>query len=167
MRRLYEFPSKDVEIIVDIDNGEISVGKKRQRLLEKSKGRYVVFVDDDDLISPKYVPNILTAIDANPDVVGITGQITTDGMFPKKFIHSLKYREWSEDQCAYYRNPNHLNPVKREFALQTGFIDLNCGEDRDYSKRLLPMLKTEIFIPDIIYFYLFSKKNTATQKHLR
>jgi glycosyltransferase involved in cell wall biosynthesis len=161
---IYSQQTTGVEVLVDIDDGQDSVGKKRNRLLSKASGEYVSFVDDDDRLSSRYVERILNAISTAPDVIGITGIITTDGMNPKKFIHSLAYKQWSEDSQAYYRNPNHLNPVKRTLALQVGFLDINCGEDADYSKRLLPLLKTEVFIPENLYYYQFSKKNTETQK---
>lgn len=157
----------EVEIVAMVDSGELSVGVKRQQLLEKATGQFISFIDDDDTVSARYVSNILRAIQIEPDVVGICGIITTDGNNPKKFIHSLQYKTWSEDQSAYYRNPNHLNPVKRELALKAGFLDMNCGEDREYSKRLLPFLKSETMIDEIMYYYLFSKKNTETQKHLK
>lgn len=159
--------TSDIEIVAMVDSGELSVGTKRQQLLEKANGRYISFVDDDDTVSQTYTSSILKSIRLEPDVVGICGIITTDGNNPKKFIHSLRYRTWSEDSAAYYRNPNHLNPVKKELALKAGFLDMNCGEDREYSKRLLPFLKSETMIDEIMYYYLFSKKNTETQKHLK
>jgi glycosyltransferase involved in cell wall biosynthesis len=152
-----------VEVLLDIDDGEDTVGKKRQRLLSKARGEFVAHIDDDDRISPTYVSKILSAIEKNPDVVGLTGIITTEGLNPKKFIHTMQCKTWYEHENCYYRNPNHLNPVKRELALQVGFKDINCGEDKDYSDRLLPLLKTEVFIPETLYYYQFSNKNTATQ----
>src|SRR6478736_2156247 len=48
-----------VEIIIDKDNKEVSIGAKRQRLLERAMGEYVVFIDDDDLVSETYIQDIL------------------------------------------------------------------------------------------------------------
>ena len=74
----------------------------------------------------------------------------------RKFIHSIKYKTWFEENYIYYRCPNHLNPVKRELALKVRFLPQDSGEDCDYSKRLLPLLKTETYIEGIIYNYLAS-----------
>ena len=57
----------------------------------------------------------------------------------------------------YFRNPNHLNPVKRELALNTKFPKLDRFEDKDYSARLLKLLNTEEYIEEPIYHYLFRK----------
>lgn len=142
-----------VEIIIDVDKGERTIGKKRNDLLHKAKGSYISFVDDDDLVAPDYVKRIIEATRTDPDCVGMEGIITFDGRNPKKFIHSLRYREWFEKKGIYYRNPNHLSPVKRELALQVMFPEINMGEDQDYSMRLLPFLKTEKYISGPIYFY--------------
>jgi hypothetical protein len=54
---------------------------------------------------------------------------------------------------VYYRCPNHLNPIKREIALQVMFPELSRGEDRDFSMRVKRLLKKEEYIDGIIYFY--------------
>ena len=62
--------TEDVEVIEQKDNKEISIGKKRQELLEKATGEYVVFIDDDDMISEDYVKSIIKALESEPDCVG-------------------------------------------------------------------------------------------------
>lgn len=153
----------DVEIIVKTDEGQIPIGRKRNLLLDEAQGEYVCFVDDDDLVSEDYVSKILSAIETKPDCCGLQGIITFQGSSPRMFIHSLKYKEWFEQNKIYYRCPNHLNPVKRELALQVKFPESNFGEDRDYSTRLLPLLKEERFIPGVIYHYLYEKGGPPNQ----
>ena len=41
----------DIELLFDSDNGEVSTGEKRNKLIEKAEGKYIVFLDDDDDIS--------------------------------------------------------------------------------------------------------------------
>ena len=147
----------EVEMLAICDNGELSVGAKRNQLLEAAKGDYVCFVDDDDMISPFYTFGILSAIKDNPDCVGIEGIITSNGVGPKKFVHSVQYVDWFEKDDVYYRCPNHLNPIKREIALDTKFPEIYCGEDRDFSYRLAGKLKTEVYIKGPIYFYYPSR----------
>ena len=143
----------EVEMLAICDNGELSIGAKRNQLLEAAKGDYVCFVDDDDMISPFYIRGILTAIQDNPDCVGIEGIITMNKIGPKKFVHSLQYTDWFEENDIYYRCPNHLNPIKREIALDIKFPETSWQEDQDFSMRLKGKLKTEVFIRGPIYFY--------------
>ena len=146
-----------VEILINSDTGEKTIGKKRNELILKATGDYICFVDDDDLVSNDYVQKVLSAISSRPDCCGIEGMITFDGSNPKKFVHSNKYKTWFESRGVYYRNPNHLNPVKREYATRVGFPEISRGEDRIYSERILPFLKTERYIIGTIYRYLYSE----------
>lgn len=155
--QLDEFKGR-VSILWEIDNGEESVGTKRQRLLHRAKSDYIVFVDDDDNVALDYLSRILGALQERPDCVGMQGLITIDGAPPALFEHSLRHTHWFEEGGVYYRCPNHLNPVKRELALRAGFKDMSFGEDRDYSERLLPLLKTEVFLDGPIYFYDYRSK---------
>jgi len=156
-----------VEILIKTDNGEMTIGAKRNLLLEEATGEYIAFVDDDDLVSEDYVKKILEATESKPDCCGIQGIITFQGQSPRMFIHSLKYKEWFEQNNVYYRCPNHLNPVKREIALLVKFPELNFGEDKDYSNRLVTLLKEERFISGVIYHYLYEKAGPPNPKKIR
>jgi len=139
-----------------------SIGFKRNALVHKACGDYIAFVDDDDKVSHNYVPLILNAIKSAPDVIGICGEMTTNGKNLCVFIHSLDVNSWYThihyNSTTYYRCPNHLNPVKRKLALQCPFPTINHGEDRDYSFQLRHLLHTQEMITPIIYYYLFRKK---------
>jgi hypothetical protein len=91
------------------------------------------------------------------------GVMTTNGRKPRRFVHSLAYDSYFERDSVYYRCPNHYNPVRRELALQVGFPDINFMEERDYAYRLRPLLKTEVVIPDTLYFYDFRPKTLANK----
>ena len=145
--------NSDVEMLANSDNGIKSIGQKRNELLQAAKGDYVVFVDDDDMVSPFYTYGILEALKSNPDCCGIEGIITLRNIGPKKFIHSVQYQDWYEKDDIYYRCPNHLNPIKREIALDTMFINKSWQEDKDFSEALKGKLKTEVYIKGPIYFY--------------
>jgi glycosyltransferase involved in cell wall biosynthesis len=147
----------NVEVLKKIDNGEIPIGRKRNELLEQAQSEYVAFVDDDDIVSNDYISKILHAIEKKPDCCGLQGIITFQGKSPRMFIHSLKYKSWFEQNNVYYRCPNHLNAIKRSLAIQVKFPETNHGEDRDFSTRILPLLKTEEYINGVIYHYLYEK----------
>ena len=148
--------TNDVEILVESDNGELSTGAKRNKLLKRSIGKYVAFIDDDDLVSEDYVSKILKAIESDPDCCSLQGEITmtqNKKRIKRIFKHSLQYDHWFEKDKIYYRCPNHLNAIKKELALQIKFPDKDTGEDRDFSTRIFPLLKTEEHIDGTIYFY--------------
>ncbi len=151
---------RSVEVIVACDNKEVSIGKKRQNLLEAATGDYVCFVDDDDWISTDYVDRILAALATSPDCVGFLITCTHNGKNPTKAIASLRYGRWGEDEDGYAhtRSPYQKTPVRREIALRVGFPDLRYGEDRKYSEGLVKICKTEEFIDAVLYHYRFRQE---------
>ncbi len=144
-----------VEVLVSEDQGQVSIGTKRNELLRTAKGEYCAFVDDDDRISPFYISLLLKAVQTNPDVCSLKGIIDFDGRTRKIFLHSIKYTGWYEKNSVLYRSPNHLNCIKTSIARIIMFPEISHGEDKQYSDRLLAsgLLKTEATINDTLYYY--------------
>jgi hypothetical protein len=147
----------EVEVLHEIDNREITIGDKRNKLIERSKGEYITFVDDDDEVSKDYVKLILKAIESSPDCCSLNGIYTVNDRNPELFCHSIKYNEWktTNNTIKYERNPNHLNAIKRSIAVKYKFIPVNNGEDQDWSMRIQGELSTEVEIKEIIYHYKY------------
>ncbi len=144
---------KEVEVICDWHETDC-VGVKRNRLLDWANGEYIVFVDSDDHVSDDYISKILTACQSNADCIGISGIVTTNGSDMRQWHISKDYGKWYTGvDGTYYRTPNHISPVKRELALQAGFPEIPFGEDAEYSRRLLPLIKTETKVEGNIYHY--------------
>ena len=57
-----------IEILVYKDNFEKSLGEKRNMMVKLAKGKYVVDIDDDDMVSENYCSSIIKAIEENPNV---------------------------------------------------------------------------------------------------
>jgi glycosyltransferase involved in cell wall biosynthesis len=149
--------SGQVEILWSRDAGEKPIGTKRNELLRRARGDYVAFVDDDDRVAPDYVDRICRTLAASPDAdcLGITGQISFRGRHTAHFVHSLRYREYRSVQGVYQRPPYHLNPVRRAIALRYPFAEVSYSEDIDWALRLCAdgALRTEVFLPGVIYYY--------------
>lgn len=145
-----------VEVLWD-DSTNIPTGRKRNMLIDKSKGDFIVFIDDDDEISDDYISSILEAINKNPnaDCIGLEGYITFDGGRRKDWSISINHGHWHETPTHYLRTPNHISPVKRSIAAQCKFPEISYGEDMEYSKRIFPLCKTEIYINKNLYHYKF------------
>lgn len=171
MELLSEFARQktdEVEILFIQDNKEISVGKKRQQLLEIAKGDYIVYFDDDDWPNKKYVSLILEAIKfKRPDCLGYLISMTTNGQNRQTCCHSLKYKVWKNnvDGYDYVRNVTHFNVVKRELALKIGFEDRRWGEDQIYSNKITRLCRTEVFINEFMFEYRYSNKQNHNQKY--
>lgn len=150
----------DVEILTDVDNREATTGEKRNRLIERAKGKYVVFFDDDDLAMDNYLQLILDAIDKDPDVIPINGFITTNGSNQVYWDMGLGFGYGTKivnNQVVYDRFPNHIAPMKRELILPYKFKHITIGEDYDWALRLHndKVFKTEVRITEPIYHYRY------------
>lgn len=145
---------EDVELITDDTTG-ISIGAKRNIMLQAATGDYLCFIDDDDRIAPNYIELIMAGIATNPDCCSLNGIITTDGKDPKPFRHSIDYKEMYEADGVYYRPPNHLNVVRSSIAKQMTFPDWQRSEDSNYCFQLRDsgLLKVEYKIEPVLYYY--------------
>lgn len=149
----------DVEVIFTIDEGEVSIGAKRNKLIEDASGKYVVFIDDDDRISADYVDQMMEGIDKDVDAVCIRQIITFDGRNPKLVIDS-PYQEATFRDNIYYRGAQHLDAIKKEIAIQIKYPDKSFGEDAEYTKVLADskLIKTWHNIMKPVYFYEYRSK---------
>jgi glycosyltransferase involved in cell wall biosynthesis len=153
----------EVEYLQYCDNGEITIGAKREILKQQATGDYIVYVDDDDRISRYYVRNILEALQLKPDAVGIKGFQTTNLKEFKYFECSLIHDKWNVVQGNVVAKPvNHINPIRREIALKCPFPDLYYGEDKFYSEALKPLIKTEIMADGWLYWYDYRPDNSES-----
>ena len=158
----YEFflQTKDlpVEVLFEEDNKQMSIGAKRHKLLLRSQGQYVVYFDSDDWPFEYYVSEILKALEKKPDCVGFLIHMTTNLKKPQVCCHSLRYKEWKErvDGYDYVRNVTHFNPVRRDYAIKIGFVDMRFGEDKIYSDAITKLCKTEVFINRKLFHYRYS-----------
>jgi glycosyltransferase involved in cell wall biosynthesis len=148
--------SDTVEICVDWSETD-SVGAKRNRLLDRAKGQYVVFIDADDWIDPLYIATLMLAVESGRDCASLRGLYSVDGVTDGIFEHSLKYKAWrtTGNAVKHERYPNHLNCIRADIAKQFRFPEINHGEDHDWSTQIHKsgLLKTEFYIPQVLYYY--------------
>ena len=152
-----------VEIVTETDEGNLSVGTKRNKVLDRANGEYVCFIDDDDMVTPIYVSKILNALQSKPDVVELVGFLPHHNL---PFIHNLKCGGHFRKDGIQFRTPNHLNTIKTEIARKIRYVEISHGEDQDYSHRLWQsgLMKTEELINERMYIYQFNPRTSETTK---
>lgn len=178
-----ECPEIRTEILWESDNGELTLGQKRNVLMDRCTGKYHCFIDDDDILAPDYlktfVPMITSGIDYDcAAFVGAhykgglfqfpyVGGVADRGTFMKLFHHSLYYTEWYETPERYIRTISPMNLIKTDIVRQVRYKDIRNTEDHEFSKRLMAsgLLKTEFPInPNHpIYHYIDGVKADREQ----
>lgn len=150
----------DIEILTRLFDANMDLGTNRQKLIEQAIGQYVNFIDDDDLVPAHYISTIYPLLDG-VDYIGFQLQMYSDGEKQKPTYHTLRYKEWNADQDGYYRDISHLNPMRRELALRIPMSG-GCGEDQRWADGLrnLGVVKTEHYVNEIMYYYLWRSNKT-------
>lgn len=161
---------KEVEIITEKDNKEISIGKKRDILYRKSKGLFSVQIDDDDWTDQNFVQKVYSVLNKDIDCVGYIEHCTINGKEQLSKI-SVSCKNWYElktpiDGFTYFRTPFFKSPIKTEICRKVGVADMRFGEDHHFSKRIFPLLSKEVFINEKMYFYS-ANSLTRDQHNLR
>jgi glycosyltransferase involved in cell wall biosynthesis len=138
-RQIAETPEIKVEVLWEADNGELTLGAKRNLLMDRCSGTYHCFIDDDDVLAPyflkTFVPMIQSGIDY--DCATFVGAHYMRGRFVKLFNHSLIYKEWFETPERYYRCPSPMNLLKTSIVRQLRYRDIRNTEDHEFSMRLM------------------------------
>jgi hypothetical protein len=172
---LRKFEQVDVLIHED-ETGKLygkpaEIGEMREYVRKKSTGEYINFIDSDDLVTPDYVSSILPLLDGI-DQVGFEVKCFNDRTVLGVASHSLKHGGWTQtrnangrmgDPMKFCRDISHLNPMRRELSLAARMSG-GVGEDNRWANdlRTLGIVKTEHFIPRVLYWYLWrGNKNDA------
>lgn len=153
-----------VEILILSDPRMMSIGRKRNVLVQAASGRYVSFVDDDDRLESNYVAEVLRATDGNADVITFPVLVSLGGGPERICKYDIRFERDYNTPHEFRRIPNHICAVRRDLALDTPYADINMGEDADYAKRLLPKLRSQCSIPDPLYHYDFDPRTSECRR---
>lgn len=159
--------SSEVEIISDVDEGQRTTGAKRNQLVARSCGDYVVHIDDDDLVAPNYIPAILEAIERHPgvDAVVLRGRRRSTTGEIAVFDYGVNHVEGRTVDSVLWRKISHLCPVRRDLAARVFYPDLTLGEDLQWAETISPFINTFARAggsSEVLYYYEFCQKDHQT-----
>lgn len=156
-----------VQVAAWFNNGRPSLPEIRQRMILATGTDYLCFADDDDLVAPYYVAEVMKALDQKPDYVGFEVQCYSDGAPIGIAYHSLDHKRWRNRVGIFERDISHINPIRSVIARQADFRRARAGmpEDRMWAEQLRASraLTTQVVIPRIMYHYLYSTSTVAGQ----
>lgn len=132
-----------VEILIDDSKrfleGGLSIGAKRELLKQRSSGKYLCFLDDDDGITPNYLETLVRLCNEDQSIVTFRTLIKDDNYWAVIDM-SLDTKTNTEvtPHGTTNRTPWHICPVKAEIAKRHTFsATLNHNEDWDWMSRVL------------------------------
>lgn len=157
---------KEVEILVEVDNREMSIGEKRERLYKRARGKFAVQIDDDDYIPENYVEMVALATLADVDCIGYLEEVVFQGrVLTAK--HSMEYEKWETlprqiGGVHFRRTPFCKTPIRTFLCQQAGVPHIRFNEDEQFANRVRPLLKSQIFLNAYMYRYEMPIMNRNT-----
>ena len=149
-----------VDILICNERPEKELGAKREAMRQMAQGQYIAFLDDDDLVAPDYISSILPLLDG-VDQIGFNLEMYSGHEKMAPVYHSLQYGKWTNpvngrlgDVGSFCRDISHINPMRRELALQVP-MEGGIGEDCRWAAAMRGKVKTEHYINRSLYFYLW------------
>jgi glycosyltransferase involved in cell wall biosynthesis len=161
-RQISEIKTAKIEVLYEIDNGELTLGAKRNLLISRARGTYCCFVDDDDVVSPTFLKTFLPMLKGDYDCASLVGAYYLKGTFVKLFYHSIDVQEWHETSDRFWRSPSPLNMIRTDICRKVQYADIRNTEDHEFSKRLIEsdLLQKEYKTPNIpVYHYVDGVKS--------
>lgn len=156
------FSNSSIEFLILKDNGQLTSGEKRQNLLNKSIGKYICFVDDDDFVCDDYVTKLLEGCNSNADVI----TFNLNYFINNEYVSTWKFGLHPNYKKIGLMCVNHLCAWKESLAKQVAWCtDLGYGDDRlwfeplYYSKRI----RNNFHINSCLYNYTYSPSTTVNQ----
>lgn len=139
----------DEGVEVLIADGSRPMGDKLNEMFAVAAGRYVVAVDDDDLLADDYWPTVRQAVIERRDFIGYDILWLEDGRFAGIVRHSL-------DGDPLWRSLNRAVspkcPVRTELAREVSFGN-EYTADRLWSLEVYKRCQTGVHVPLALYTY--------------
>ncbi len=161
-KTLEEFEMLDSRIHVTYrkKNGHISVATNTA--IDMAKGEFVCFLDNDDMLAPNALAEIVLAINKNPDVDLIYSdedKITKNGKRKKPYFKS----DFAPDSLLCNNYICHVAVYRKSILDEVGRFRLGYEGAQDHDLLLRVTEKTDqiVHIPKVLYHWRQLKTSTA------
>lgn len=180
-RILREHPrGGSIRILHNAEN--LGVGPSRNRIIDEARGRYLYFMDSDDLIEPNTIELLVNTIQTNGcDVVYASFERVDNVMHTptQQFVYpSLVMSHPGELALYAFQHYGTFQisvcnclldlPFLRETNLR--FIDTMFWEDMAFTYEFVTKVRKAVLLPDMTYHYLcrpFSLSNYQDREHIQ
>ena len=146
----------DIEILMFTDNKKRTIGEKRDALKNISKGKYFMFIDDDDDLVE--LSDLYQATFSEVDVISFISECKNHDDSTYKVIFGLGYEVEHNSKDGLYmdckRPPFHVCAWNAKFR-NYSYPAVNYAEDWGWLKQVLPLATSEIHIPKVLHKYNF------------
>jgi glycosyltransferase involved in cell wall biosynthesis len=157
-----------VEVLTLVDNKSMSIGEKRQALIQSARGKWVAFLDDDDAVSEDYISTLIETLGNNPaDVITFEQHCTVNG---KEF--KVDFRMGNPHEGLKHNPDGSLGDIKRppyhmcvwaaKIAKNIPFRAVSYGEDIDWCSRMYPFVTSETHLDKVLHYYQYDDRTSES-----
>lgn len=168
----------DVEVLVELDDGGLPSGWKRHKLMQRARGTYVAFVDDDDRVTDDYVAVLRELTRNSACDVATFALLFTWKNPPGSRRHNptlartelWQFGLYADDRAQGRMSANHLCAWRRDLAARVAWCpELGNADDQLWYQPLLRsgLASTEARTEQALYHYLFDAATTHNQRQGR
>lgn len=159
----------EIEVLVDDSkrflDGGLSIGKKREALVQRASGKYLCFLDDDDWISPDYLETLVRMCNegshiGGPDVC-VFNSFCELGNYWMLVTMDLIFHNQDSGPGVITRRPWHICPVRSEIAKRIPFNDISYAEDWAWMEQVLAGCEKQAKSDRILHKYHHGKHSEA------
>ncbi|MFC1798569.1 glycosyltransferase [Thermodesulfobacteriota bacterium] len=149
-----------IKIVFRKENGNIS--QATNSAAELAKGDFLVFMDQDDELTPDALAQIALYALENPDVDVLYSDDDKLDLTGKR-IHPQFKPEWSPELLLSFMYFSHIFCVRRKLFEQTGGFRPKCdgSQDHDLALRVTEKARQVGHIPKILYHWRVLPGSTA------
>ena len=160
----------------------LGVSHTRNVALENAQGKYIVFVDSDDLIHEDYLKILINSIEKNNSDISVcnfierkisnTGNIEDINreFYPKEVMEMSEMKGYIME----FGNSGLLNPLwnkiyKREIIENNNITfdeKVKTGEDFIFNLQYFRKTKKISFIKEMLYYYIRRNNNSITYQYI-
>ena len=154
-------------------------GAARNRGISAITGKFLIFVDSDDVCEPKLIETLLANIPPESNSIAICGIRLTDeagnptGEFMENYRVLSAHDYVSDILSAWKANPlcgGVYSKLYRREILQNYKVlfeeDTTYAEDFCFNLKYLQYVGKIVILPDLLYRYRFGRKGSLTEKNL-
>ena len=152
-----------VQLIALYDLKQMSVGMKRNHLMDMTTTEFMVFIDDDDEVHPNYLRIVCSHLKENPEtdcVVYDHHCVRVGTNRSSKAIYGIEFEE--KQSNPYYNKPAHTCIWRTEVARKTRFEDISFDEDLRWIRLAHRNIGTQTRIEETLYTYRYDPRNSET-----
>ncbi len=178
LRICNEYARKDPRIHV-IQGSHGGPGAARNNGIRTATGKYIVFVDSDDVCEPGLLETLLENVPADPGSMAICGIRLTDeaGKPTGEFMENyriLSARDYVSDILSAWKASPLCGGVysklyRRELLQDHNVLfeeDTTYAEDFCFNLKYLQYVGKITVLPDLLYRYRFFRKGSLTEQNI-